>query len=163
MNTWALVRWTLWLCATVLVIAGFERARSIANERSGLPRETFASLAKARVPIPADSLSALANRIAGADPFRLTRRPSPIAFGAAPENATPLPPKAPKPPLALSGTIGGPPWIAVMDGVPGHEQSIAVRAGDTLAGLSVRSVTHDRIVVVGFDTTWRLTVRHPWP
>jgi hypothetical protein len=101
--------------------------------------------------------------ITSSDPFRLERRPSSVAYGAQPEEApaTPLP-KPPKPKLALAGIVGGPPWVALLDGVPGRNGSVVVHAEDTLAGLRVRAVGSRSITITGLDTTWKLTLKRPW-
>lgn len=109
-----------------------------------------------------DSLAVLAERIANTDPFRLARAPASVAYGAA--AATPAPPPAPappKPPLVLSGIVG-PPWAALVDGIPGHATSVLLHAGDTVAALRVRAVTRTRVTLTGLDTTWSLVVHSPW-
>jgi hypothetical protein len=63
--------------------------------------------------------------------------------------------------LLLRGLIGGPPWTAVVEGIPGREQGIVLRAGDTVAGLTVRDVRAAEVIVRGMDTTWTLRLRRP--
>ena len=110
------------------------------------------------------ALDSAAKAITASDPFRLERRPSGVAYGAAPEGASaaPAPPKPPKPALALAGIVGGPPWVALLDGVPGRGGSVLVHAGDTLAGLRIRSLGSSSITITGLDTTWKLTLKRPW-
>jgi hypothetical protein len=67
----------------------------------------------------------------------------------------------PKPRLVLRGILGGPPWDALIEGIPGREGSAVVRTGDKLAGLLIRSVRRDTVVVRGADTTWKLTMGRP--
>jgi hypothetical protein len=100
--------------------------------------------------------------LAETDPFRAARHPSPIPYRPAQENAPPPPPRAPVPALSVSGIIGGPPWAAVLEGVPGRQGSVVVHPGDTLGGLRVRAVKRDSVVIIGVDTTWRLIVRRAW-
>jgi hypothetical protein len=38
-----------------------------------------------------------------------------------------------------------------------------VRQGDTLAGLTLRRVSRDTVLVRGMDTIWTLTVKRTWP
>ncbi|HEX2780176.1 MAG TPA: hypothetical protein VHM30_11800 [Gemmatimonadaceae bacterium] len=97
------------------------------------------------------------------DPFRASRKPSPIAFGVAGDGAAlqPMPPRPPRPTLAVTGIIG-PPWEAVLEGVPGREGAVVVRAGDALGELKVVRVQRDTVVVQAADTSWRLTVRRAW-
>lgn len=97
-----------------------------------------------------------------ADPFRDARHPSPIAYAPDREGAPPPPPRPPRPGLSVSGIIGGPPWSAVLEGIPGQQGSIVLRQGDTLGGLKIRAVKRDTVVITGMDTTWRLSLRRAW-
>jgi hypothetical protein len=112
----------------------------------------------------AQSLDSAAKATASSDPFRLERRPSSVPYSAEQEGApvTPPPPKPPKPKLALVGIVGGPPWVALLDGVPGQNGSVLVHAGDTLAGLRVRALGPKGVTITGLDTTWKLTLERPW-
>jgi hypothetical protein len=91
----------------------------------------------------------------------LERRPADVRFGV--ELLTvQQPPRAPRPALVLLGVLGGQPWRAVLDGVPGHTGSMVVAEGDSLAGLTIRAVGSDSVVVAGFDTVWVLGLRRSW-
>jgi hypothetical protein len=129
------------------------------------------------VPLPVPSLAApavpgdgAADSLAGEraldlDPFRIARHPSPVEYLSDADGMPPPAPPAPKPPkplLAISGIVGGPPWAALIEGVPGREGTIVVRQGDTLGGLTVRRVGRDTVTVLGMDTTWKLAVRRTW-
>lgn len=162
MNRWAIVRAALWLLTVLFLAAAVERARGRSTTHEEISAAPGGEVSSSPSRIEPESLNTLADRIVGADVFLLARRPSPVAFGASGEGNSPPASTPPKPPLALSGVIGGPPWTGLLDGVPGHDQSVLVHAGDTLAKLFVRSVTRNRVVVVGLDTTWQLTVRNPW-
>lgn len=96
------------------------------------------------------------------DPFRFERRPSGVAYSPALEGAPPPPPRPPRPALAVTGIVGGPPWEALMEGIPGREGSTLVRRGDTLGGLRVGSITKDTVRISGMDTTWTLPLRRAW-
>jgi hypothetical protein len=96
------------------------------------------------------------------DPFRVSRHPSPIGYRSDLEGALPTPPRVSRPLLAISGIIGGPPWSAVLEGVPGREAGAVVHPGDTLGGLKIHAVKRDTVVITGMDTTWRLIVRRAW-
>ncbi|MBX6330548.1 MAG: hypothetical protein IRY91_01740, partial [Gemmatimonadaceae bacterium] len=74
----------------------------------------------------------------------------------------PPPPAPPKPALALAGLVGGPPWAALLDGVPGRDGTVLVHVGDTLGPLRVRSVSAAGVTISGMDTTWHLTLKRPW-
>jgi hypothetical protein len=98
------------------------------------------------------------------DAFRLVRHPSPVIYRPELDGAPPPPPvaKPPHPALSVSGILGGPPWAALVDGIPGREGSTLVHAGDVFGGLTVRSVTADSVTIVASDTTWRLGIRRGW-
>jgi hypothetical protein len=113
----------------------------------------------------ADSVTTIVTRIADADLFRLARHPSQVAYhpgGDPAAAAAPPPPAPPKPPIAVAGIVGGPPWAALLDGVPGHDGSVLVHPGDTLAQLTVRAVRPGQVIITGLDTTWRLSLKTPW-
>jgi len=114
--------------------------------------------------VNADSLRTAASLVANHDPFRVDHQPSTVAYRPELEGVAPPPtaPKPPKPRLMLAGIIGGPPWQALLDSVPGRDGSVLVHKGDTLGALRVRSIGRDTVIVQGLDTTWRLIVRQPW-
>ena len=150
-------------------------AGAVAGWESGAPKLTSGAtlLVNARpgaVPtgrtIPGDSIDDAASATSDHDPFRLTREPSAVPYDAGGEVVAAAGPAPPKPPLALSGIVG-PPWVAVLEGVPGRTGSVLAKAGDTLARpplvlVVVHRIWRDTVVVVGSDTTWTLTVYHPW-
>jgi hypothetical protein len=110
-----------------------------------------------------DSLEAARRMVIGNDPFRLANRPPDTAFTLAPPPnvvraaVAATPPKPARPTLVLRAIMGGPPWLAMIDGLPG-QGSVTVRAGDTFEKLIVRTVTRDSVIVQAPDTTWRLTL-----
>jgi hypothetical protein len=119
--------------------------------------------------VPPERLAEAARAVTGGNPFRLERAPAPIGFaqpaadpfaaaGAMTAYESPPPPR---PPLAVSGIVG-PPWQAVLEGVPGREGGVLVRRGDVLGDLRIRDVSQTEVVVSAPDTTWRLSVRKPW-
>lgn len=111
-----------------------------------------------------DALSAAAEEVIVNNPFRISRRPSALPFGSDQNQAQPSEPApTPRPSLALVGVVGGPPWIALVQGVPGRDGLVVFRRGDTVAGLSVSEVTRQGAVVIGADTLWRLTLKRIVP
>ena len=159
------IRNALWFATVVVTIAGalgwtFNSREPDAHRRalpSGAPEVRRVSL---------DSMQSKAAYIATHDPFRPDHHPATVAYRPGLEDdgaaAAPTPPKPAKPRLALAGIVGGPPWTALLDSVPGREGSVLVRRGDTLSGLRVRSVGRDTVVVEGADTVWKLIVKRPW-
>lgn len=114
--------------------------------------------------IASDSLAVLTSRIVDSDPFRLDRKPAAVAYGAMPDTLAnrATAPAPPRPPLVLVGIVG-PPWRALVDGMPGHDGSVVLRAGQTIAGLRVRDVTAVTATISAVDTTWHLAVKRTWP
>jgi hypothetical protein len=110
-------------------------------------------------------LAAAAAGVVRSDPFRTDRHPSAVLFSAGGEVtgiAMPgLPPVAPRPQLSLAGIVG-PPWTALLEGLPGRDGAVVIRAGELVDGLRVREVTSNRVVIVGRDTTWHLTIKRNW-
>jgi hypothetical protein len=153
---------SLWMLAsTLLAIAIVGAAREARSSASGhgdaLPEADV--LVSPSAP-PEQELTTTVDH----DPFRLERHPSPIGYkpeleGVAPP---PPPPKQPHPLLTLSGILGGPPWDALLDGVPGHDGSTLVHQGDVIGTLKIRSVSRDSVVITGEDTTWRLGLKKVW-
>lgn len=96
------------------------------------------------------------------DPFRLTNAPAlvrydPKAESAAPTTAVAAPPI--RPVMTLKAIVGGPPWQAIVDGLPGQPPGTVVRAGNAFDRLVARAVTRDSVVLQGPDTTWVLSFR----
>jgi hypothetical protein len=108
------------------------------------------------------NLLTMSNVIVTADLFRLARRPAAILYGADPMVISTVAPVPPKPRLTVSGILGGPPWDALLDGIPGTTTGVLVREGDTLSGLRIRRVTRDSVEVSGRDTTWHLGLKEVW-
>ncbi|HET7584031.1 MAG TPA: hypothetical protein VFK13_03940 [Gemmatimonadaceae bacterium] len=154
------VSWVVTSVLAVVAIIGWRNA-------APTPPPTAAAVWRAMpepAPVSADTLAARAGRVVAGDPFRLERHPAAVPFSVTvdPGAAPTAPPKPPKPPLALAGLVGGPPWEAVLEGVPGYEQSVVVRAGSVLGELRVTRVSRNGVVIVGMDTTWTLTLRTTW-
>jgi hypothetical protein len=111
-----------------------------------------------------DSIAVLVERITSADPFRLDRKPAAVAYGSTDTVAAhaAVQPAAQRPALALVGIVG-PPWHALVDGIPGRDGSTVLRNGQTIAGLRVGPITASTTTITGMDTTWHLTVKRTWP
>lgn len=156
----------LWCLAVTLAVA------AVVWWRVSIPQGGVAAaieLSTPREPSDPDTatLASAAGAVVANDVFRLDRKPSSVAFQrvVAGIEPVPLPPVAaapPRPMLVLSGIVGGPPWEALLDGVPGREGSVLVRAGDVLGSLTIRSIGRDTLIVRGTDTTWVLTLKRSW-
>jgi hypothetical protein len=110
-------------------------------------------------PYPADSLLAVA---VARDLFRVDRRPATVLYDVTRLNLANAPPAVPKPTLTLVGVVGGRVPTAVIEGFAGVEGVRVTRVGDVVSGLRVARIEKDRVIVIGMDTTWVLTVREPW-
>lgn len=115
----------------------------------------------------ADSLDTLVDVIRDGDVFRLARRPSNTAFEAkSPLSASVQQNPPPQPtihaPLLLKAIVGGPPWQAVIDGIPGQPAGTLVRSGDKYEKIVVRSIGRDTVVIQSPDSTFRLVMRSAW-
>ena len=110
------------------------------------------------------ALAALAGRLRTHNPFRLDHQPAAVRYNpwepAVPP--APPPPAAPRPPLALAGLVGGPPWNALIEGIPGVETGVLLQLGDSARGVRFVALRGDTVMLAGFDTTWALTARRAW-
>ncbi len=152
--------WALTVAATIAAA----RSWYVISRPAEAPAPAIWPVSQAMQPIAADSLAVLTSRIVDNDPFRLDRKPADVAYGAPPDSMAraSATSEAPRPPLVLVGIVG-PPWRALVDGVPGHDGSMVLRAGQNVAGLRVRDVTATAATISGADTTWHLTVKRTWP
>jgi hypothetical protein len=117
----------------------------------------------------ADSLDAelvdAEESIVSNDPFRLANAPASVRYDPAdelaPAAAGTSQHTALRPVMTLKAIVGGPPWQAVVDGLPGQPANTLVHAGSTYDKLVARSITRDSVVIQGPDTTWVLSFRRP--
>lgn len=159
----------LWTLALAVALLGWTRWRR-AEPAARAPASAVWTAPPEPRPVPRERLAEAARAVAGGNPFRLERAPAPVGFprpgmGGVPGIGMMPPPFAPPPPprpqLFVSGIVG-PPWQALLEGVPGREGAVVVRQGDVLGDLRVREITGSAVVVASPDTTWRLAVRKPW-
>lgn len=152
----------LWIVALSLAMVAVVRARRVGTIRPGNVSQSALPTPRADTPEPPELLLAAAEVVVAKDPFRLERRPSPVSYSPTTESAPAPPPRPPRPALAVTGIVGGPPWEALLEGLPGRQGSVLVRRGDTVSGLRIRSITRDTVRISGMDTTWKLAVRRAW-
>ncbi|HEX2781383.1 MAG TPA: hypothetical protein VHM30_17910 [Gemmatimonadaceae bacterium] len=151
----------MWILGAVgLVVAGIGWRGGVA--RQPLLEGPIAEGTDSLTDVDAALIAENVERIVTNDVFRATRRPSPVAFAPTADGIPIAPPARPsRPQLAVTGIIG-PPWEAVLEGVPGRDGSVVARVGDSFGDLRVHEVRRDTVVVRGADTTWRLAVRRAW-
>ena len=155
----------LWVAACALALLAWRRVRDAVPRVPGAPSTAVVTLRPPPARPPAPMLAAAAEAAQRGNPFRLDRSPAPVRYAAAPVPGLPMqpppPPAPPGPVLVLAGVVG-PPWQALIEGIPGRSGAVVVRAGDRVEDLRVLSVTRDRAVIQGTDTTWRLTLKRTW-
>jgi hypothetical protein len=154
----------------MVALAGLACAASIALVRvvnsatveTGGAADSFrVSVAPRRV--SDDSLVEAASTTVTNDPFRLANHPATVRFAARNEGGAAPPPPAPRPTMTVQAIIGGPPWQAIVDGIPGEQPGVIVRTGSTYGKLVVRSVGRDTVTMQAPDTTWKLTLKRDHP
>ena len=149
----------LWAAATAASVSATAEWRRVRREISVRTMQAPISPSSRAVALtPAESLARAVDAIRDGNIFRRDRRvaedaPAPTS----PPSAMGMRP--PRPPLVLRGLVGGPPWDAVLEGIPGREGTVVVRVGDSLNGFTVRAVRGDTVFVRSQDTTWKLTLR----
>lgn len=117
-----------------------------------------------RTPPPSPrNLRAAAETTVDNDPFRLSN--SPPDADAAPRSgaAKPAASRPPHPVLVLKAITGGPPWQAIVAGMPGQGGDALVAPGATFGALTVQSITRDAVTVRAPDTTWTLSLKRSSP
>jgi hypothetical protein len=88
------------------------------------------------------------------NPFRLTRRPDERPTERAAVEVGPLY----RPSLRLAAVMGGPPWKALLAGVPRAHGLVVVAPGDVVDSLTVLRISRDTVHLRGPDTTWTLVL-----
>lgn len=104
-----------------------------------------------------DTVDLLPDGIIARDPFRIARVPASVPFGYSPP-ASSEQASRPHPAITLRGIVGGPPWQAILDGLPGQAAGTVVGQGFSTDSLLVKRITRDSVVIVGPDTTWILLI-----
>jgi hypothetical protein len=153
-----LALWGVACCGVIAAVVGW---------RDSVPAVVAAPMpVVARAPVSVvvspETLTAVGQRVAAADPFRLDRHPAAVPYRPDSDAVAAPVIRTPRPSLVLQGIVGGKRWAGLVAGIPGREGAVLVHAGDTLGGLTVRRVGPDTVVVGASDTTWRLTVRQAW-
>jgi hypothetical protein len=143
---------------TALIIVGAIRWRE-AVPRIGHQSIAIGLIKGSRSELVEPTLAEVEELIISNDPFRLSNTPSSIRYSPSSDNVG-LSASAPlRPNLTLKAIVGGPPWQAIVDGIPGQPQGTLVRAGNAFDKLIARAVTRDSVVIQGPDTTWVLSFR----
>lgn len=147
------------LCAALVTWLRWESAEQFAPPVPGATPP-----ASIRAAVTSDSSLADAEELTVAnDLFRLSNTPASVRYDPANDgNALGLGSASPpplRPTLVLKAIVGGPPWQAVIDGIPGQPAGTIARDGAKFDKLTVRAVTRDSVIVQGPDTAWVLSFR----
>lgn len=88
-------------------------------------------------------------------PFRLGSTTAVPTVDAAP----PLPQASAAPDIVVKAIVGGPPWQAVVQGLPGTTEERVVRVGERVSDVTILTIASESVVLRWNDSTW--TVRLP--
>lgn len=154
----------LLIAVGTLAIAGTVAAWTTAVPTPPAKERSVAAGAPAPARADTVALRNSAARLRARDPFRLDRKPADLPYNPwQPAVAPPPPPPPPvRPPLALAGLLGGPPWSALIEGIPGREGGVLLQMGDSASGVRFVAVRGDTVILAAFDTTWSLTEKRAW-
>lgn len=153
------VEFALWVLATVAVVIAFWRWDH-GRLASASPRISVPAVEQNVARAGPAALTRAARTVTRRNPFRIDRRPSAVPFSSEPQPAVVSSPSVGFTPVLVG--IVGPPYQAILSGIPGRNGEIVLRQGDTLASLHVRRLTADSMILVAPDTIWRLSVRRAW-
>jgi hypothetical protein len=103
------------------------------------------------------SMDDIANATIARNPFRLSNRPADVRHGETPPVEAVTAPSY-RPTLTLKAIIGGPPWRALVGGVPNARGFVMVSEGDNADSIRVLRITSDTVHLAGPDTTWALVL-----
>src|SRR5689334_9900 len=131
MNTQTLERALLGTAVLLMASAAARWHRAELLDAASAPASVAA---RAAVRILTDSALAEAEDLAVTnDPFRLSNTPPDVRYDLASEGVPGAPrpyvPPPVRPTFALKAIVGGPPWSAVVDGIPGQPAGTVVRQG----------------------------------
>jgi hypothetical protein len=164
-NKYRLVQGSVWAAAGLALavsLAAWSTAVPVLpsdpGSRGGIPAIAAPGAAMDSAQLAADAAS-LRDR----DPFRWGRKPADLRFNPwEPVHPVIQGPRPAKPALVLVGIVGGPPWTALIEGIPQRERGVLLRVGEEVGSIRLEDVQSDTARLSGFDTSWVLTQRRPW-
>lgn len=153
------VRWAVWSSASII---SFSFGMLFVGRGAGDPGSILPTSlvpGSSHTPLEREPSGQISH---GLNPFRADRRPTAVRFGTITDTPPPEPVEARSLDLRLSGLAGGPPWRALIEGVPGHEGGLLVSVGDEIEGVTVLHVSRDSVVVSVQQFIQTLTPKRPW-
>lgn len=160
-NKW--IEGAAWIASTVAVFAAiWIWSRPIPSVHTQIDLVPHGSSELGRIDI--QSVRRAAVELRNRNPFRMERRPTSVRFGSAEvaQVAEVVEVHDHRPNLVLSGIIGGPPWIALIEGIPGREIGVALVQGEEVNGIRLERLQGDTAILSGLDTTWVLMPKQVW-
>jgi hypothetical protein len=158
MNAHALERTLIGLTALLIVTAALRWQRMQPLDAAPAP-PPVASRGRAQ-PVTDSVLEEAEDLAVTNDPFRLSNTAADMRYDPASEGlpgvSRPYVPPPVRPSFALKAIVGGPPWHAVVDGIPNQPPGTVIRQGAQFEKLTVRAVTRDSVIIQGPDTAWVL-------
>ena len=140
--------------ALVLLAKGVLRYRATAEDAQ-VAAASVRLMASARARgWSVDSLRSAAAEAALSRAFVSERASAPRATQAA---RVPAPPASSGTQPVLRGILGGPPWSAIIAGLPALPGAVVMRPGDTVAGFTVVRMARDTVVLRGGGRSWFVT------
>lgn len=103
-----------------------------------------------------DTLTSLASLAVRHAPFRLGATAPTVRFGSEP--AAPAPAPVPLPSIAVLAIVGGPPWSALLEGLPNTDGETVVRIDDRFADIRIRTITALGVGLSNRDTSWTISL-----
>jgi hypothetical protein len=96
------------------------------------------------------------------NPFRINRLPGLVRVGQPLEqtvaSVSPARIAIPRPQLTVRAIVGGPPWSALVEGLPNTSGSVVVRTGEAFDWITIGDITRDTLVAAARDTAWKYSV-----
>ena len=109
--------------------------------------------------VPDDSIFDAGDAVVWDNLFRLSRQSASVETAESDRPAPPVPARV-QPPVRLRATAG-PPWSAVIDGLPGAQAGLVVGTGDVVGPYTVVHIGVDRVMIRDRDTTWTFAFSRP--
>lgn len=151
--------------AVLVVVVLASAALALARSRD-VPLVTTAIAQDAPPVVAAPAHRASVTRAAlPRSPFRLDGTIPSRRYGEAPVALANVQPEHPAAVYAVvvKALVGGPPWAAIVSGLPGEPTDRVVRVGDRLGPVSIERISADAVHLATSDTSWvvRLPERRP--
>ena len=151
----------LWTVSVATVAGAMRELRSPASNVTPVALSA-PSVSVDMVPPDEAEFAHAAELITASDPFRVQRRPAAVRFlvdtVATPAQSPSITPTT----LALAGIIGGPPWEALVEGLPNRDGATLVKRGDVFGSIKIVRVTRDSVVIVMPDSLRTLGLKRVW-